>query len=633
MKGYPKTRFEIVNQTQIQEIPTNSVGTPTALIMAPYTSDKGSEEWELMFGLENFTLRKGGISFAKHGQAQLTVAECLRNGAYVLGKRMVSEDATLANMTIKVKLVKVDDAYHVYFYGESAVDVRTLPEAVEAGYGDFNPDADIEDEMDIPLFTIAALGRGASALYFRINPEYIASKSTSFVKYSFEIYENTELIESIMFTMNPDIVVDGVAQGMNPKIRALSNQVKVKYFEDGFYKLAEALASVATLNEEPIGITDLVNQDIIGGFDRRGKVQFGNVVTAEMATDDQTDLWNSFKPADLTVYDITSAVGIPLLNGTNGTMGDVPIENQTEYTAMLQATFGNEAYVDKDSFLYDPVIYDLDAYKIDAIFDCGWPIAVKKDIINMIDFRGDMVFLADYGLNMKYLDDIKTTAAQFPVSKYYAMYHNSFNVYDPYTRKEITVTMPYLLAPRLIRHISEGVGRPFAGIANRITFPEIIEGTINYLPVDAKQELVDLNVNYLSIYDGLPVMETMYTNDDEYTQLSYLHNVMAVQEIIKIIRTRCPRTRYTFLDGEDLENYIDDVESIINNYTTFFKSIEVQYMYDEKYEANNIFYAVLRVQFRNFIQEEFFKILMIHIHIVVIIILISPITVTSPSRC
>ena len=35
-KGYPKSRFEIVNQTQIQNIETSSVSNPTALYMQLY---------------------------------------------------------------------------------------------------------------------------------------------------------------------------------------------------------------------------------------------------------------------------------------------------------------------------------------------------------------------------------------------------------------------------------------------------------------------------------------------------------------------------------------------------------------------------------------------------------------------
>jgi hypothetical protein len=32
-------------------------------------------------------------------------------------------------------------------------------------------------------------------------------------------------------------------------------------------------------------------------------------------------------------------------------------------------------------------------------------------------------------------------------------------------------------------------------------------------------------------------------------------------------------------------------------------------MEDEKYEANNIFYAAIKVTFKNFIQEEYFKVI------------------------
>ena len=104
-RGYPRSKFDIVDRTQVQSITTNAVANPTAVIMATYTSDKGSEDWEYMYGLTQFTDTKGGINFDKHGQAQLLVAEVLRSGGYVLGKRMVSANATLANVTIKARTV------------------------------------------------------------------------------------------------------------------------------------------------------------------------------------------------------------------------------------------------------------------------------------------------------------------------------------------------------------------------------------------------------------------------------------------------------------------------------------------------------------------------------------------------
>jgi hypothetical protein len=87
---------------------------------------------------------------------------------------------------------------------------------------------------------------------------------------------------------------------------------------------------------------------------------------------------------------------------------------------------------------------------------------------------------------------------------------------------------------------------------------------------------------------------------------------MGVQEIIKRLRSECPKTRYTFTDGDDLETYIDNIKEIINEYAANYNSITVTYMADEKYELNKIFYAVLVVKFREFFQEEYFKIIAIN---------------------
>ena len=119
MKGYPKSQFEVINNTSINEIDTAVVGPTTALIMAAYTSDNGSEDWELLYGLDNFTTTKGGLNFVKHGQSQLLVANALTNGAYVLGKRMVSDDAKLANATVRARVIRTNGVSYLYTYTSS----------------------------------------------------------------------------------------------------------------------------------------------------------------------------------------------------------------------------------------------------------------------------------------------------------------------------------------------------------------------------------------------------------------------------------------------------------------------------------------------------------------------------------
>lgn len=857
MKSYSRSRFEVVNNTSVQQVATNTVSGTVALMMGAYTSPKGTEKWELLSpnggaGLTDFTTRHGGLNFTKHGQSQFTIANLLKNGSYVLAKRMVSDDATLANVTIKARVVVVNKVSYVYLYGTSAENIKTFKDAYEAGYANFDPDvlpthavvdengniipdtttdegstyvegralnddvavsdgdpgtttpdqsaggttegdsdsqggsssagsetspvdpkptpdtpkiptaselflvvtsisegytsnASSDDEVasvntelaktitaekkatiialsdislssdgspaslnesgkyevklgitgitakdtviamhkttdgtweqivpkevadgtvtievssfspiaivkvedvakpdaptentdayiyDIPLFTVTTLGRGTSAITIRLIPEYFASKSSTYMKYSFEVSENTEVLESIVCTFNPDAIIDSVLQSISNKVNNASGQVQVQLFETGILKLTKLLAETATTTEEkivvdeeghkvkttvnvPIPYTSLINYDYINGYDKRENPISG-IITKNIAdgisTDDE-NLWSSYKPADLEVFALNAAEGIKLSNGSNGAMGNAPVQNTEEYTKMLLGTFGK----DTSNNNFDPIIYDPDRYKIDAIFDCGYPIAVKNAIIDMVDFRGDMVYLADLGVGLSDLDSILEAADQITKSKYVAIYHNSFNIIDDFTKKEITVTIPYLLAPKLVNHISTGVGKPFAGMANSVTFPDIIEDTVNFLPIvipgmDQKQKLADASINYISYYDGLPVMEAMWTNDDSYTQLSFLHNVMGIQEIIKIIRTRCPKSRYTFLDGDDLEDYLTDTNAIIKEYKNNFESISMTYMADEKYESNNIFYAVIKVKFRHFINEEYFKVIAI----------------------
>ena len=72
-----------------------------------------------------------------------------------------------------------------------------------------------------------------------------------------------------------------------------------------------------------------------------------------------------------------------------------------------------------------------------------------------------------------------------------------------------------------------------------------------------------------------------------------------------------PKSRYTFLDGDDLEDYLTDTNAIIKEYKNNFESISMTYMADEKYESNNIFYAVIKVQFHHFVNEEYFKVIAI----------------------
>ena len=59
-KGYPRTRFEILNQTTVQEITQDLAGDSLVPVaMAAYTSDKGSEDWQEFTNLSDFVNQTG----------------------------------------------------------------------------------------------------------------------------------------------------------------------------------------------------------------------------------------------------------------------------------------------------------------------------------------------------------------------------------------------------------------------------------------------------------------------------------------------------------------------------------------------------------------------------------------------
>lgn len=613
MKSYPRSQFELVNNTSINTVSATSASKTVPIMMTTMTSDKGDEGWKLIRSKEELVKSHGKISFAKHGQAQLTVAKMLESGACVLCKRLVSDDAILANTTVKATVITVSGVSYVYLTAVSATTAQTFEEACASGRGAFDPSVAANGAITIPLFTVAAKGRGVSEAYFRIAPDYYTSKSANYSKYTFEVLEGSSVLETIGFAMNSDAIENGVNQSLQSKVATKSGQVDLRIYEDGINKLVEELAKTAKIDAVAIPASDLINMDFINGFDKKGAKPISGIVTkaTTVAPGHDTDsIWTVNIPSGFTPFDLNEAAGIKLAGGSYGAMGNSPMSNKTELNKLLLGAWG----ANKDSAQYSSAIYDLDNYKIDAIIDCDYPVNVKNAMIDIAEFRGDCCAIIDLGsTGNKTLDDIVSAADAITVNNFAAIYCNHFCVLDPNTNKQIRVTMPYLIASRLIDHIISGVGKPFAGIANNVTFPEIIEGTINFRPVvipglDQKAKLVDSNVNYISYYDGLAVMETMYTNADEYTKLSFLHNVMLTQEVIKVIRIKCPKTRYTFLDGDDLQKYIDDVNAVINEYKTYFKTIQMQYQYDPNYESNNIFYAVLTVSYKNFANEEYFKI-------------------------
>lgn len=605
---YPGSKFEIVDQSFIPAIPQQDpVVKP--MFMAAFTSDKGSEEYGVYAGDDFFKQFGSDIKFANHGQPLLQAAMAIKAGARLYCKRMVADDATLANLILSATVTKTSTQktnnaglpIYVTTSGDetteaegntpvmisgaaisysitSVADVASITE-VKAQAGALY--SNTETSWTFPLAVFADNGRGASKKRIRITADYANSKSVDYCRYILAVMEGNDTLESLAFTFNPEIVYDGASTSLRSVVSTKSKQIKADAFDAYILEMYEKVAELSGLDKDYLLLQDMAF----------GRTKDGLKLDTITVTDD---------------VDLTSLYGFMFTNGTNGAFGTAPI-NSPQYATTLAKAFDGSLSTD---------IYDLDNLKIYAIVDANYPAAVKREIEKLVEFRQDTFYFRDLGTGLTTLTDILEADGFSSKSMFSGTYHNSYDIIDPFSKKQITVTVGYHIAQLLVNHINNGVGRPFAGILYGVTFEDIIDGTINFLPTitpagNQKEKMDDARINYIGYYDGLPVMETTYTSYDKYSSLSFVQNVMSIQELIRAIRTKCPKIRYQFAEADELKQYQEDVQAVIDKYNANFAEITLEYYADELYEANNIYYAGLNVRTKKFIQSEYFKVIVL----------------------
>ena len=652
----------IVEYNDQSDIPVNVPVTEVRnkpLFGAVFSSDKGPEDWMRLSGEDFFKTYGDAISFRKHGQPLLQTAMSVNAGAEVLCKRLVADDATLANIGIVVSLsvesnstevqVQVTDDEGNLLYlddnGAETTEVTNTPymrtETSEANKNTITysivsatkaktiKDAKTEIEKSLTegqklLYVLSDNGRGVSKKRIKITPNYKLSKSLSYVVYSLSVMEGSKELESMNFSINPDLIVSGINISLQSMVNTYSTQIKCLSVDENIEWLAK------TINDSADGNDSIYKHDILFACTNRGEPISSSVAVSSNGVD------------------LKNVSGQKLDGGSNGAFGDCPFSETAEYH--VTDTDGNLLYlnsegkettvaegntpvtrkvreeyikqgVDALTGAFDTVIFNVDQYMLSAFVDANYPDEMKTAIAALANFREDFIFFRDMGLNKTDFDLINTTNANIPTddkSMFCATYCQSYDVIDPYTKKQITVTIGYDLAQKLVGHCNNGCILPTAGIKYDMVIDNAIYGTLSFAPTicpdelgyegNQKEKLDDLHINYAAYINNQLVIESLYTSQEKNSQWSYINNVMGIQEVVKTIRTRCPAIRYTFIDGEDLERYKADIEDIIAPYQNNFKHLSVEYVSDTTYSANKIFYAALKVVYKDFVQTEWFKV-------------------------
>ena len=646
--SYPGSFIKYVDNSAIPARLPIAETDNSPLFGALFTSDMGPEDWTTVRGEEFFELFGNNISFVKHGQPLLQAAMMINNGAKLYCKRVVAKDSSYANLGVIAVVTDavaggepvLDAGGNPLFYEKdvttganletttinttttlddgsivnndpvltvaSAASVRYEAFSVENArtpdevYSAFNAEYNSEAHR-YPLFIFTENGRGVSAKSWSISPNYELSKNSKYMVYNLTIDTDGNK-STVTFTFNPDYILEGKSFCLQQRVLNTSKQLKCKQFDSNIIEFMEAIATKISTEDHTVTLADIKNQDVLFGYTRKGK-PLGDESLLVYSADGLA---------------IDSAYGNKLINGSNGSFGNNPVNavstnpaDETYESAMVRA-------FDEDTY---PEVWDNENNKIIAIFDANYPKKVKVKLEELATFREDFIYARDFGATglttfSEIVEVFDGTDEEQGVAK--SMFVKPYPLYgtisDPYTQKDITVTLTYLLALKFITHCTNGINNPFCGIRYGVTFPEIKYGTLNFIPsvtpkYDQKTQMNDKRLNYCAYHNELLVMETDYTSLEAYTQWSFGCNVAATQAVVRAIRTICPTNRYALASKAGLMAYQEDIENkVIKNFVDWFDTLTFEYTGDEISLANKQYYAAISCKFTDFIQEEHFTV-------------------------
>lgn len=614
---YPGTKFNWIDQTTltIQE-PASVDDSP--LFLQAFACDKGPEDITVVKG-EDFAKLYGTQRFSKYGQAGIQAQNIINAGGRLMAKRVVAENSELAYTVFFATVTPGNE-------GTASIKWTKYPaEGEEADAQTFKTFDEVltfakEHQSDgfYPVMIVTDNGRGVSSKSVRIAPDYITSKSYGNMFYTITVLEGTVITEQQPMTLDTTVILNDVAYRLD---KTSCVQVSGLTIESAYDDFVKRLAELTKIDEATIRTYDLIN-----GMSSKGdKLSKISIIEA----DDSVNL--------------SQDTGILLQCGSNGdfdTDDGTPTKDTAAYEEALCAFFEGRD-VDAPGTRW---IYDLDEYKISAVVDANYPFKVKRAIALLANTREDFVYFRDYGLGLKTFIEIKaihdgndSSELEPPKrnskciadvsSKFIMDYCTSYKIIDPVERKQIDVTMTYDLASCLVYHVARNPIAPVAGIANGFILPNAIKGTISFTPqiqkvwtgVDEdgystftpdnqKQAMDDLRVNYAIFQEDDCVVQGTYSAQTADTQLIYGNNILAIQQVMRAIRTACPRIRYSLSTGEDLENYRTAVENVLDKFRDNFKVLNFVYTTSPLEIKQKIFHAGIEVAFLDWAQSEIFDI-------------------------
>lgn len=288
--------------------------------------------------------------------------------------------------------------------------------------------------------------------------------------------------------------------------------------------------------------------------------------------------------------------GVPLVGGNDGAF-----ENGID----LEGEVVEDLYIKAFSGQFDKSVLSPRRTPVKFILDANYPLAVKRQIVNLAIARYDAFVYLDAGIihtneeAMVFGGDTADLNYRI-VSKCYQHYQ----IRDPFNGKKETVTMTYHLAQQLARHIElYGSKTPFTGEAYSVLTGAVKNSIMPILDEwneDVKEQLYDVRLNYYeALGENIFARGTQRTAQDLESDLSEEHNMIMLLEIKDIAERETIKRRYNFAEPEDRQLFTEVLNERIRDYKDMVREIEVIYDMSAEEEVRSILHCYVEVTFRS----------------------------------
>ena len=542
----------------------------------------------------DFVNEFGKPDILKYGQPILNAyASIVDQYSHSYCMRVMPLDACYSNIMILAKYKVTDGEMQVKLVSKSVASLNNAAQFQSMVEQEQKNEDDEAGFKTMPLFAVRSLGRGkyGNSYRIRLTNVFYRRKTQAYRTYRLEILDVDEgnvVVESFdgclydQAVNSRSLILSDIVDGDN----TYSTRVGLYVNEDAFEVLYNEYKALFTDEEVPVKDYKMFDPIFAINNNKTAIPKLTKVVADDAVALDRLD-------------------GVPLLGGNDGALEKI---NDYEDEAV------EKLYVDAFAGKLDKAILSTRRTPVKFILDANYPMAVKRQIVQLGLTRYDALIHLDAGLISDHEDALAfgedTQDLNYRiVSKSYQHYE----IRDPFSGKRVPVTMTYDLACNLAKHIETyGIQTPYTG-ETHATLKGAIKGSL--LPVldendeELKEQLYDLRLNYYeAIAENVFARGTQETAQDLESDLSEENNMLVTLEIKSIAEKETIGRRYNFAEPSDRHLFTEILEEKIKHVKDMVRSVDVLYDMTTEEEAKQIIHCYIEVTFRTLAKSSIVEI-------------------------